>query len=183
MVNINSLNQMVIKKGAHNSSIIKVSDIYFDPALRKACEQNYCGNFGKNWTCPPLCGDVNVLIKRAKQYSHAILFQSIYSLEDSYDFEGMVDAQKKHNFIVKEVLIAAKEMLGDNLLVLGAAGCSECEVCAKKTEEPCRHPDLAITSLEAYGIYVSEIAKQGGLKYINGKNTVTYFGMLLFNEL
>jgi predicted metal-binding protein len=180
-VNMNALNEMVLEKGAKNSSIIEVSGIYFDPELRKACEQNYCGNFGKNWTCPPLCGEVEDLIKKAKQFSHAVLFQTIYNLEDSYDIEGMSEAVHKHNAIVKEVFSAAKEMLGSNLIVLGAGGCTECESCARRDDEPCRHPDLAITSLEAYGMYVSKIAEQGGMKYINGQNTVTYFGMILFN--
>ena len=179
-VDANVLNQMILDKGANNSSVIEVSGIYFDPELRKACEQNYCGNFGKNWTCPPLCGDVNELIKRAKQYSQAIVFQTIHDLEDSYDFEGMTEAGKKHNTLVKDVFKATKEMLSDNSIVLGAGGCSVCEVCARKDEEPCRYPDLAITSLEAYGMYVSKIAEQGGMKYINGQNTVTYFGMVLF---
>lgn len=180
-VDVNIFNQMILEKGAKNSSVIEVSGIHFDPELRKACEQNYCGNFGKNWTCPPLCGDVNELIKRAKQYTHAVVFQTIHTLEDSYDFEGMTKASKEHNAIVKDVFKATKEMIGDNSLVLGAGGCSECEVCAKMDEEPCRHPDLAITSLEAYGMYVSKIAHLGGMKYINGQNTVTYFGMVLFN--
>jgi hypothetical protein len=36
-------------------------------------------------------------------------------------------------------------------------------------------------SLEAYGINVSELAKSAGMKYINGQDTVTYFGAVLFS--
>jgi hypothetical protein len=36
-------------------------------------------------------------------------------------------------------------------------------------------------SLEAYGINVSELAKAAGMNYINGQNTVTYFGAVLFS--
>jgi len=42
-------------------------------------------------------------------------------------------------------------------------------------------PDRAMPSLEAYGINVSLLAKTSGMKYINGANTVTYFGAVLFN--
>jgi predicted metal-binding protein len=55
-------------------------------------------------------------------------------------------------------------------------------VCAKRTDEPCRHPDLAMASLEAYGFNVSRLAAAADMKYINGQNTVTYFGAVLFKE-
>ena len=47
---------------------------------------------------------------------------------------------------------------------------------------PCRFPEKAIPSLEAYGINVSRLASAAEMKYINGQNTVTYFGMVLFEE-
>jgi predicted metal-binding protein len=65
--------------------------------------------------------------------------------------------------------------------MLGAGGCRVCPVCAKKTDEPCRHPELAMSSLETYGINVSKLAASAGMKYINGKDTVTYFGAVLFD--
>jgi hypothetical protein len=36
-------------------------------------------------------------------------------------------------------------------------------------------------SLEAYGVNVSKLAASAGMKYINGQNTVTYFGAVLFS--
>lgn len=43
-----------------------------------------------------------------------------------------------------------------------------------------RFPDRAMSSLEAYGVNVSELAVQCGMRYINGENTVTYFGAVFF---
>ena len=43
-------------------------------------------------------------------------------------------------------------------------------------------PDKALASLEAYCISVSDLAASCGMKYINGQNTVTYFGAVMFNE-
>jgi len=51
-----------------------------------------------------------------------------------------------------------------------------CPVCGKRTGEPCRHPQQAISSLEAYGVNVSLLAQAAGMRYTNGQNTVTYFG-------
>ena len=67
-----------------------------------------------------------------------------------------------------------------NYLHLGAGGCGLCEKCAKLDDLPCRYPKEALASLEAYGVFVSETAKHAGLQYINGANTVTYFGIILF---
>ena len=50
------------------------------------------------------------------------------------------------------------------------------------TDEPCRFPEKALPSLEAYGVDVYNTTKDTDLKYINGQNTVTFFGMVLFRE-
>ena len=51
---------------------------------------------------------------------------------------------------------------------------------AKADGLPCRFPQKAIPSLEAHGIHVSKLAEACGMRYINGQNTVTYFGAVLF---
>ena len=43
-------------------------------------------------------------------------------------------------------------------------------------------PEKALSSLEAYGIDVYQTTKDTDLKYINGADTVTYFGIVLFQE-
>ncbi|RAQ30001.1 hypothetical protein DPQ25_00325 [Hydrogeniiclostridium mannosilyticum] len=39
----------------------------------------------------------------------------------------------------------------------------------------------AFPSLEAYGVFVSKLAQACGMRYINGANTVTYFGVVLYD--
>jgi hypothetical protein len=46
----------------------------------------------------------------------------------------------------------------------------------------CRFPEKALSSLEGYGLDVYQTALHAGLPYVNGQNTVTYFGMLFFPE-
>ncbi len=67
-------------------------------------------------------------------------------------------------------------------LELTAGGCNICKQCAKLHDEPCRFPEKAISSLEAYCMQVSQLAEVCGMKYINGKDTVTYFGAYLYNK-
>ena len=162
-----------------NAAVIDVRDIQFKREFRAACEQNRCGKYGKCWTCPPDVGDIDEMISRAGKYEHALVFQSIGRLEDSFDVEGMERAAQRHNLITQTLAAELDSMLGDSLK-LGAGACRVCERCARVDEEPCRNPDKATVSLEAYGIAVSELAKASGMNYMNGQNTVTFFGGFLF---
>lgn len=164
------------------AGLAKVEEIQFEPAFRQACESNACGNYGKCWMCPPDAGPIDELIERAKSFRYALVYQTIGRLEDSYDFEGMMEAARLHNELSRALAKWFATLPFAKKLHLGAGGCHMCGVCAKRTNEPCRHPELAMPSLETYGINVSELAASSGMKYINGQNTVTYFGALLFCE-
>lgn len=120
-------------------------------------------------------------MKKALFYTDMLVFQKVYPLEDSYDFYGMVEAHKSFAALHLSVAELAKKELGD-CLVLGAGGCLICERCAAADSLPCRRPDDALSSLEAHCIQVSELAKKAGMKYINGTDTVTYFGAVLYNQ-
>lgn len=180
-----SLQQSAIRTveqlGASHAALIDVKSISFDQSFRSLCASNACGNYGKCWTCPPDAGDIDFLIQRAKSYRYALVYQSISPLEDSFDYEGMQAAAVKHNALCRRVTKWAKAQSFRTMLSLGAGGCHVCAVCAKRTNDPCRHPEEALSSLETYGIDVSRLAQQAGLRYINGSNTVTFFGAVLFD--
>lgn len=172
------LKEKIEALGFSNTGEIDISDIAFEPELIDLCKQNHCGNYGKCYTCPPLVGDTDKLIESAKTFDKAIIFQKVYPLEDSFDIEGMNAAAKDFKTLVQ----AVNEMcLGDdNTLVLSAGGCRLCEKCGAIDGTPCRFPDKALASLESYGMNVSKLAGACGMKYINGQNTVTYFGGVLY---
>ena len=159
--------------------MVKVSGINFRREFRAACEQNTCGKYQKCWMCPPDVGDIDEMIARAKTYENALVFQMVEPLEDSFDIEGMQAAAKKHTALTAALAEAVRPRL-PGALTLGAGACHICEVCARLENKPCLHPEKAIASLEAYGIAVSELAEYCGMNYINGPNTVTFFGGFLF---
>ena len=173
--------KLCMDAGASKAEEISINKIIFQPELRVLCEQNACGRFARNYTCPPLVGEVDELIAKLTSFSKAVIWQNIYELEDSFDFEGMMDAQVRHNTMTLEVARQARAAL-DNVLVLAAGGCHLCETCAIQTNEPCRHREDALSSLEAYGINVSKIGEATDMKYINGVNTVTYFSGLFYGR-
>ncbi|MFA7636810.1 MAG: DUF2284 domain-containing protein [Monoglobales bacterium] len=167
--------------GFDNVKEISTELLPFQPSLIELCKQNSCGNYGKNYTCPPHIGEIDELIKKAKRFNTALVFQKVYRIEDSFDFEGMTEANDTFRKSVQRVNDFCKENLSEFLL-LGAGGCKLCPTCGMETDEPCRFPDDALASLESYGIFVSELASVCGMNYINGVNTVTYFGALLYDK-
>ncbi len=167
--------------GAYRAAVIPVEKIETDASFRSLCEANMCGNYGRNWMCPPYAGEIGELMARLRTYSYALVYQTVSELEDSYDFEGMMEAGARHNKLMPELRKELEEEPLERVLHLGAGGCRVCEKCAKRDDEPCRHPELATASLETYGVNVSRLAEAAGMKYINGKDTVTYFGAVLFD--
>ena len=125
--------------------------------------------------------DIDELMAEVANYGYALVYQTVSELEDSFDFEGMVEAKKRTYPLAQSMREIFKNCGIKKVLHLGAGGCGVCKSCAKQTGEPCRFPEKAMPSLEAYGVNVSALAKSAGMKYINGQNTVTYFGAVLFS--
>ena len=169
--------------GAYKAAAVTREDIVLDASFRKNCEMNQCGAYGKNWHCPPCIGPIDELIEKAGAYPMGVLYQTVYAIEDSFDIEGMAEAGKKHGELSRRVHARLLEGLaGEDYLHLANGGCKICSPCAKVTDEPCRFPEMALSPMEGYGIDVYNTAKNAGLKYINGQNTVTQFSLILFRE-
>jgi predicted metal-binding protein len=161
------------------SKIIPLSLIPFDSEVRRLCEQNMCGNYGKSWTCPPAAGPLETLQSRLSDFDRCLVFYQIYSLEDSFDWHGMMtgvrDFQSRIFGFHKEIQNRAPE---SEVFILGAGSCQRCETCTYPQGKPCRHPDDALFSIESFGIDAMKMMTENGLKYHNGPNTVTYIGVL-----
>lgn len=175
------LSALSIELGADRAGVIPTDQIVLDRAFRDMCASNACGMYGKCWMCPPDVGDIDALMAEVPQYDYALVYQTVTELEDSFDFEGMIAAKKRSYPLAQSLRKAFLTKGIEKSLHLGAGGCGVCETCAKRMNEPCRFPELAMPSLEAYGVNVSRLASAAGMKYINGQNTVTYFGAVLFS--
>ena len=174
--------QAALDCGAVRAARVASDQILFSETFREICRGNQCGCYGRCWVCPPQIGPIGELIARAKEYPWGVLYQTVSPLEDSFDFEGMMEAAGRHARVSQELQKIAAGLLAEPFLHLSCGGCHLCPVCAKRTDEPCRHPEKALPSLEGYGVDVYNTAGAAGLPYINGANTVTYFGMILFSE-
>ena len=91
----------------------------------------------------------------------------------------MMEAGKRHGHISGGIHRGAQTLLSKPFLHL-SCGCRLCERCAKEDHLPCRHPDIALGALEGFGVDVYRTVKGSALRYTDGENTVTYFGMLFY---
>lgn len=174
-----------IEKALHDTGFkefgyVEVKKLKYYPEVRAICEKNACGGYGASWACPPAIGTIEECKAKAAQYNKMIIFTNVYQLEDSFDYEGMLSGAYDFKSMAERFHESIKRVVSDYFL-LANEGCRRCSSCTYPNA-PCRFPDKLYPSLEGFGFIVSELAKEAGVKYNNGANTVTYFGGLLFNE-
>lgn len=172
----------VLECGAKKATVISQAQIVLSPTFREICKSNQCGGYGNCWMCPPYIGKIEDLMEEVRSYPHGVWYQTVYPLEDSFDIEGMFEAGAAHARVSQKIQEAVKPLLHGPFLHLTCGGCHLCETCAAREHKPCRMPDKALSSLEGYGFDVYKTTKDTGLAYINGADTVTYFGIVLFSE-
>jgi predicted metal-binding protein len=181
-VKFEELVQAALAAKADHAAIAEVAKINFVEDFRKACEQNVCRKYNTNWVCPPAVGSFAELKAKACQYKNGLLFQTVHQMKSAFDWKGMMAAKKIHDGVFRGILDSVKTKFKlQNILPLNAGNCEFCERCAYLDSEPCRFPDEAFASVEAYGIDVIKLEKACGIPYYNGKNTVSYVGLILFN--
>jgi predicted metal-binding protein len=145
--------------------------------VRATCAEGKCHAYGHNWTCPPECGDLDHCRSVVARYSEGVIVQTIGELEDSMDYEAMTETSQRHkkNFTALAEKVRA---LYPDATCLGAGGCTVCKKC--NYPEPCRFPDKAFSSMEGYGMLVSDVCTANNVPYYHGKNTIAFVACYLF---
>lgn len=147
-------------------------------AVRDMCADGRCQRYGKCWSCPPGCGTLEETSARMARYERGLLLQTTGELEDDFDVETMTETGEKH----KELFAAFAQKLRQRFpdcLPLTAGTCTLCKTCTYP-DAPCRFPDKMLSSMEAYGLLVSDVCTASGLGYYYGPRTITYTACILF---
>jgi len=177
----NELKQMLTEAGAFQIGETAADKIHFSQEIRVLCENNACNRYGSSWSCPPATGTVEECAAKCGEFKNVLVFNKKYELEDSFDFEGMLAGHADFNALVRGFARRLKEVT-DDCLLLTAGGCDKCGGDCAYPNAPCRFPEELLHPVEGFGIYVNELCASAGINYINGANTVTYIGALLYNE-
>lgn len=169
--------ESLLQAGVYQYGLIDVSEIPFSPEVRTMCTT--CPSYNHSWACPPAVGEVAECRRTCLSYEKMLVFSARYELEDSFDYEGMQAGMRAFKKVCDQVFQLAQQHT-ERRLLLSNEGCFRCKTCTWP-HAPCRMPDRLFPSIEGYGILVSELAGKAGVSYVNGPNTVTYFGGLLFS--
>ena len=174
---MDNLVQLALDMGFSHAVPLNIKTLEADAQVRAMCAADKCGAYCKNWTCPPSCGTLEQCAERMSAYTSGILVQTMGTLEDSFDVEGMQALEKQHLQNFRRAADALREAFGD-VFCLGSGGCRICEKCA--WPDPCRFPEKTHSSMEAYGLLVSRVCQKNNLSYYYGKDTLTYTACFLF---
>ena len=168
---------LALQAGFTRASPLDVSTLRCQSQVRAMCAADRCGAYGKNHTCPPACGTLEACQRRLQSCHQGLLLLTTGTLEDEFDYEAMRETEKRHNGSLRR-FAAALKLQYPHALCLGSGGCRICQVCAYPA--PCRFPELALSSMEAYGLAVSEICRANGAAYRQGPDTVTFVACALY---
>ena len=145
--------------------------------VREMCAADKCRAYGKNWTCPPYCGTLEECQAKMQSFSRGILLQTVGTMEKTIDTKTYRRTEQRHleQFAQLSQLLRREY---PQTLCLGSGGCRVCGSCA--WPEDCRFPEKAYSSMEGYGLFVTQVCRDNGLKYHHGEKTVTYTACILF---
>ena len=177
MIDYEALRRQGQQAGFTHVAPLKVSTIQLLPEVRDMCATNSCGAYGKKWSCPPGCGTLEECRERLQKYTAGILVQTVGTLEDEMDYESMQETSQRH----KEAFAALHEQLRGQypgMLAVGTGGCTQCKTCTYP-DQPCRFPEKMVSSMEAYGMLVSQVCKDNDLPYYYGRCTIAYTACFL----
>ena len=152
-----------LKKIGNSIGFFKVEELNIDkikllPEVRQMCSTDKCHMYGRNWSCPPACGTLEECAADISGYKKGIIVQTKGELEDEFDGEGMMETEALH----KEHFVKMHDQLKKFF-----AKCSY-------PDAPCRFPEKRFSSMEAYGMLVTQVCQDSGIEYYYGPGTITY---------
>jgi len=146
--------------------------------VRDMCAADRCQSYGKNWSCPPACGTLDFCRDRLAAFDRGILVQTVGQLADDFDAEAIGETYLRHKRAF-DTLARQTRSLFPSCLPLTAGACTQCRKCTCP-DRPCRFPGKRLSSMEAYGLLVSQVCLDCGVAYNHGPGTIAYTSCILF---
>ena len=159
------------------SAPLDISTLEFLQEVRDMCNAKQCDRYDTSWSCPPACQSLEEMRGRVKSYSCGFLVQTVGELEDSYDWEGIMEAGARHKANFGRMWDELEKQ-NTSLLAMGAGACSLCEKCTYP-DKPCRFPERMSASMEACGLFVSKVCTDNNLKYNYGPDKIVFTSCFL----
>ena len=89
--------QYAVEEGFAAAAIVDTGDIVFDPSFCPYCEENLCGQYGANYSCPPDCGSPEAMKQKVLAHKKALVLQTIWEISDYSDVTMIKPAKASYN--------------------------------------------------------------------------------------
>lgn len=170
------------KKEGFAAALLPTDQVPVDYRFRAYCEENRCGRYGANYSCPPDCGTPEEMHRRILSEPWALVLASRWEIAGYEDHDGIQRAKEGHNTTARRLLKAMKH-LGCTGFVAGCSGCQLCSPCKLVGGELCPFPDQRISCMSAYCVDVSTLSKTCGLEFDWTGRQLYLYGMIAFHSV
>lgn len=160
--------------------IIPSQTIPINPQFRKYCQENICGNYNANYSCPPACGSVQAMHEKILAQDRAMIISKKWPIDSYEDKAGMRRAKEITNAEILEIMDKARD-LGLEGFCAGYSGCNLCGQCLQAKGLACPHPDKRIGCLSSYCVDVARLAQICNLEFDWQEDTIYLFGMIAYS--
>ena len=75
-----------------SAAFVDTADVAQDPSFRKFCEDNLCGKYNANYSCPPDCGTVEEVQTRLRAGKRALVLQTIWEIGSYENKQSIIDS-------------------------------------------------------------------------------------------
>lgn len=181
---LQGLRAAALELGFDRAYIFSPNGLSFEDEVRSFCTEGKCDMYDKRWSCPPACGELDEISKRAGRYRSALLVQSVARFPNGYmkpdgtcDWQEAWRAEDIHKERFERFIEVCRAAAGD-ILPMGAGACRICETCTYPSA-PCRHPERLVVSMEAYGLNVGRVCELAGAPMESTRDTIAFVSMVL----
>ena len=164
------------------------SQIPLSDKVYTICETD-CQRYKKCWACPPNAGTIEYNIGRMKHYRRFFVYSTVWEVSDAMNFDACLGVRREHEAMARAFRRELFDHYGLTMQSLDedpypvihfmSAGCAICDKCACP-DEPCRHPEERLMSMESHGILIMQLVEELGVTYSYDGTTVVYFSMILY---
>ncbi len=171
--------QLAEEAGFSHWGIFPADKLRYLKEVRDMCAADRCQMYDRCWSCPPACGTLDEIREKTKEYDWGLLVQSTGQMEDDFDVEMMMETEELQKEHLKD--LCERIGTGEKMLPMASGACTICKECTYP-DAPCRFPERMHSSMEAYGLVVSEVCQLANVPYYYGPLTITYTSCILFPE-
>ena len=93
---VEHLCEKAMEIGFDQAVALNVSALRATEMVRSMCAADKCHAYGKNWTCPPLCGSLEECQEEMSSFRHGILVQTVGVMKKTIDSRAMAETEKRH---------------------------------------------------------------------------------------